>query len=60
MPDNAPIRFTAPPTRHSRAGGNPDLSLVETVEEKRLPHPDILDSRLRGNDDNLSCLNRAA
>ena len=28
-----------------------------TVEEKRLPHPDILDSRLRGNDDNLSCLN---
>ena len=25
-----------------------------TVEEKRLPHPDILDSRLRGNDE---CLN---
>ena len=23
---------------------------------KRLPHPSILDSRLRGNDDNLSCL----
>ncbi len=25
-----------------------------TVGEKRLPHPDILDSRLRGNDE---CLN---
>ena len=24
---------------------------------KKLPHPDILDSRLRGNDDNLSCPN---
>ena len=33
MPD-IPIRFTAPSTRHSRAGGNPDLSLVEPWKKK--------------------------
>ena len=56
MPDNAPIRFTAtlypsfPRRRESR------LFPCGTVEEKRVPHPGIPDSRLRGDDDNLSCL----
>ena len=56
MPDNAPSDLRHPlPVIPAQAG-------IQTFPlwnrgRKRLPHPDILDSRLRGNDDNLSCLN---
>ena len=59
MPDTPhPIYGTPYPSVPRRRESRPFP--CGTVEEKRVPHPDILDSRLRGNDDNLSCLNRAA
>ena len=56
MPDTLhPIYGTPYPSFPRRRESRPFP--CGTVEEKRLPHPDILDSRLRGNDDNLSGLN---